>query len=152
MTETSPESQFAVFGGVEAVTTSNVQRVVARRLTQSWTQVPHVTHHDEVDVTALDAHRGTLTGDARISPLIFLVRALAKAMAQFPHFNASLSDDGKTLVPKKYCHIGIAVDGPLGLLVPVLPDSDQKAVSPLSATLTPLTPQAPDNRRTARRE
>src|SRR3546814_7854387 len=103
MTETSPESQFAVFGGVEAVTTSNVQRVVARRLTQSWTQVPHVTHHDEVDVTALDAHRGTLTGDARISPLIFLVRALAKAMAQFPHFNASLSDDGKTLVLKKYC-------------------------------------------------
>src|SRR3546814_17324663 len=135
MTETSPESQFAVFGGVEAVTTSNVQRVVARRLTQSWTQVPHVTHHDEVDVTALDAHLGTLTGDARISPLIFLVRALAKAMAQFPHFNASLSDDGQTRVLKKYCNIGIAVDGPLGLLVPVLGDANRQDDALLSSDI-----------------
>lgn len=144
MTETSPEAQFAVFGAVETVPTSNFQRVVARRLTQSWTQIPHVAHHDEVDVTALDAHRGTLTGDARISPLIFLVRALAKAMAQFPHFNASLSDDGKTLVLKKYCHIGIAVDGPLGLLVPVLRDADRKNVATLSAELSALSAQARD--------
>ncbi|HMO75628.1 MAG TPA: 2-oxo acid dehydrogenase subunit E2 [Sphingopyxis sp.] len=144
MTDTSPEAQFAPFGAVETVPTSNFQRVVARRLTQSWTQIPHVTHHDDVDVTALDTHRRTLTGPVKISPLIFLIKALAQAMAEFPQFNASLSEDGKTLILKKYCHIGIAVDGPLGLLVPVLRDADRKDVATLAAELADFSAQARD--------
>ncbi|WP_260583725.1 2-oxo acid dehydrogenase subunit E2 [Sphingopyxis sp. PET50] len=144
MTDPSPEARFAPFGAVETIATSSFQRVVARRLTESWTQIPHVTHHDDIDVTALDAHRGTLTGPVRISPLIFLVKALAKAMAEFPQVNASLSEDGKALILKKYCHIGIAVDGPLGLLVPVLRDADQKDVATLAAELADYSARARD--------
>lgn len=144
MTPTSPEDQYAAFGAVETVPLSGFQKVVARRLTQSWTQIPHVTHHDDIDVTVLDAHRKALGPDVRISPLIFLAKALAHALAAFPNFNASLSDDGKTLVLKKYFHIGIAVDGPLGLLVPVLRDVDGKDVATLAAELAALSAQARD--------
>ena len=144
MTPTSPEDQHAAFGAVETVPMSGFQKVVARRLTQSWTQIPHVTHHDDIDVTALDAHRKALGPDMRISPLIFLAKALARALAAFPNFNASLSDDGKMLVLKRYFHIGIAVDGPLGLLVPVLRDVDDKDVATLAAELAALSAQARD--------
>lgn len=144
MTQPSPEEEFAAFGPVEAAPMSNFQKVVARRLTQSWTQIPHVTHHDAVDVTALDAHRRTLPAGVKISPLIYLVKALARAMAAYPQFNASLSQDGKTLVRKLYCHIGIAVDGPLGLLVPVLRDADRKDVAALAGELAALSAQARD--------
>ena len=144
MTSASPEDPFAAFGPVEAVPMTGFQKVVARRLTQSWTQIPHVTHHDDVDVTALEAHRKALGPDARISPLIFLAKALAGALAAFPQFNASLSDDGQTLVRKNYVHIGIAVDGPLGLLVPVLRDVYTKDVATLAAELAALAAQARD--------
>lgn len=142
MTKSAPEEQFSPFGPVEAVPLSGFQKVVARRLSHSWTTVPHVTHHDDVDVTVLDAYRKSLSSDVKISPLIFLTKALARALSEFPTFNASLSEDGLTLVYKKYFHVGIAVDGPLGLLVPVLRDVDSKDVATLATELGELSAQA----------
>ena len=138
MTELKFEDQFAPFGDVESVAQSNFQKVVARRLTKSWTEIPHVTHHDDVDVTELNALRNTLNHDKKISPLIYLAKALARALSEYPTFNSSLAEDGKTLFLKKYFNIGIAVDGPLGLLVPVLRDVDTKDVHSLNAELSEL--------------
>ena len=144
MTEPKFEDQFTPFGAIETVPLSSFQKVVSRRLARSWTEIPHVTHHDEIDVTALDAHRKALGGEVKISPLIFLVKALADLLGAFPAFNASLSDDGKSLVHKKYFNIGIAVDGPLGLLVPVLRDVDTKDLVTLATELAALSAQARD--------
>jgi pyruvate dehydrogenase E2 component (dihydrolipoamide acetyltransferase) len=144
MSELKFEDQFAPFGAIESVALSNFQKVVARRLTKSWTEVPHVTHHDDVDVTELEAFRKSIAQETKISPLIFLVKALAIAMGEFPTFNSSIADDGKTLVFKKYLNVGIAVDGPLGLLVPVLRDVDTKDLSTLNAELSELSAQARD--------
>lgn len=142
MTETKFEDQFAAFGPVKGVALSNFQRVVARRLMASWTQIPHVTHNDSVDVTELEAFRKGLPSDKKVSPLIFVVKALAKTLRAFPSFNASLSDDGKTLFLKDYVNIGVAVDGPLGLLVPVLHGADGKDILTLSDELAQLSAQA----------
>jgi pyruvate dehydrogenase E2 component (dihydrolipoamide acetyltransferase) len=144
MTELKFEDQFTPFGAIESVALTNFQKVVARRLTKSWTDIPHVTHHDDVDVTVLDAFRKSISQEMKISPLIFLVKSLAKAMGEFPSFNSSLADDGKTLVLKKYVNIGIAVDGPLGLLVPVLRDVDIKDLQTLNTELSELSAQARD--------
>jgi len=144
MTEPKFEDQFAPFGAIETAPLSNFQKIVSRRLARSWTESPHVTHHDKIDVTAMDAHRKALGGEVKISPLIFLVKALAKVLGEFPSFNASLSDDGKTLATKKYFNVGIAVDGPLGLLVPVLRDVDAKDLVTLATELAALSAQARD--------
>lgn len=144
MTEFKFEDQFAPFGAVTGVALSNFQKVVARRLTKSWTEIPHVTHHDDVDVTAMDAFRKALPADQKVSPLIFVVKALATALREFPSFNASLADDGKTLFLKDYVNIGVAVDGPLGLLVPVLHGADNKDLATLNAELAALSAQARD--------
>ena len=144
MTEFKFEDQFTPFGAVTGVALSNFQKVVARRLTKSWTEIPHVTHHDDVDVTAMDAFRKALPADQKVSPLIFVVKALAAALREFPSFNASLADDGKTLFLKDYVNIGVAVDGPLGLLVPVLHGADSKDLPTLNAELAALSAQARD--------
>lgn len=133
------------FGTVETVKTTKFQQVVARRLSQAVQTIPHVTHHDEVDVTLLEAYRGKIAADGmKISPLIFTVKALARALAAFPAFNSSLSEDGKFLITKKYCHIGIAVDGPLGLLVPVLRDADMRSLADLAGELREVSATARD--------
>lgn len=144
MTEMKFEDQFAPFGTVTGVAMSNFQKVVARRLTKSWTEIPHVTHHDDVDVTEMDSFRRSLPANQKVSPLIFLVKALATCLREFPSFNASLADDGKTLFLKDYVNIGIAVDGPLGLLVPVLHSADIKDVQTLGGELANLSAQARD--------
>ncbi|WP_052117859.1 2-oxo acid dehydrogenase subunit E2 [Novosphingobium pentaromativorans] len=130
------QGYFEQFGPVESAATTKFQQVVGKRLSQAWATIPHVTHHDDIDVTALEAHRKALSeAGTRISPLIFLVKALASGLKAFPDFNASLSEDGKTLYRKQYCHVGIAVDGPLGLLVPVLRDADTRAIQDLANEL-----------------
>lgn len=144
MTEMKFEDQFAPFGEVKGVALSNFQKVVARRLSKSWTEVPHVTHHDSVDVTEMDAFRRTLPSGKKVSPLIFLVKALAVTLGEFPSFNASLAEDGKTLFLKDYVNIGVAVDGPLGLLVPVLHDALAKDILTLNDELAQLSAQARD--------
>lgn len=142
--ESKFEDQFAPFGEIEAVALTNFQKVVARRLSKSWTEIPHVTHHDAIDVTAMDAFRQSLPADAKVSPVIFLVKALARALIEFPQFNSSLSEDGKTLFLRKYVNIGVAVDGPLGLLVPVLHDVPGKTLAQLGEELRQLSAQARD--------
>jgi pyruvate dehydrogenase E2 component (dihydrolipoamide acetyltransferase) len=134
-----PEAPFLPFGDVEVVKRTRFQKIVARTMANNWTSIPHVTNHDEVDVTALEAHRSTLPADHRPSPLIYLIKAVVEALQAFPHFNSSLSPDGEMLILKKYFHIGIAIDGPLGLLVAVIRDCDKKDIPALAAELKELT-------------
>lgn len=136
---------FGNFGPVEAEPLSKFQQIVAKRLTASWQAIPHVTHHDDIDVTVLEAHRKALVAQgSKVSPLIFLIKALAQALVAYPTFNTSLSQDGKSLIRKNYYHIGVAVDGPLGLLVPVLRDVDKKSVVELGAELAAFAARARD--------
>jgi pyruvate dehydrogenase E2 component (dihydrolipoamide acetyltransferase) len=136
---TPPEAQFLPFGAVEVVKRTRFQKIVARTMSANASTIPHVTHHDEVDVTSLDAYRRSLPSERRASPLIYVIKAVVAALKVFPQFNSSLSADGESLILKKYLHIGIAVDGPLGLLVPVLRDCDGKDVSALAAELREVT-------------
>lgn len=135
MTDNSPEAYFAQFGDIEPVARTRFQKVVAKTMTANAAAIPHVTHHDEVDVTGLEAHRNSVARDAKFSPLIYLIKAVVDALKAFPQFNASLAPEGDRLILKKYFHVGIAVDGPLGLLVPVLRDCDAKDLATLSAEL-----------------
>jgi pyruvate dehydrogenase E2 component (dihydrolipoamide acetyltransferase) len=130
-----PAAPFAPYGETEVAPRTRFQKIVARTMVANASSIPHVTHHDEVDVTGLEAHRKAQPHETRASPLIYLVKAVVDALRDFPQFNASLSADGEALVLKKYFHIGIAVDGPLGLLVPVLKNCDAKDVLTLAAEL-----------------
>ena len=128
---------YTLFGEVEMHAVDRLHQVMAARLTASWREVPHVTHFEEVDVTELEARRirdrGTRDPRApRVSLLAFVVHAVSEALGNFPDINASLSPDGRTLVRKAYRNIGIAVDTPVGLLVPVLhnvQDMDPAAIT-----------------------
>lgn len=135
MTDTSAEDYFAAFGPVQVVERTRVQKFVAKTMTTNVSTIPHVTHCDEVDVTALEAHRRALPPGEKVSPLVFLIKAVVDALKAFPQFNASLAPDGGALILKNYFHVGIAVDSPLGLLVPVFRDCDLKDVARLSAEL-----------------
>lgn len=143
MTQPTLADYLAQFGEVRAQPLSRIQQVVARRLTQSWTAIPHVTHHDDIDVTKLETHRAAIAGTVgKVTPLAFVAKAMARAFADFPQFNASLSEDGKSLIVKKYANIGIAVDTPGGLVVPVLRNVDTREVADLAAEIRDLSSQA----------
>jgi pyruvate dehydrogenase E2 component (dihydrolipoamide acetyltransferase) len=135
MSEATPDAQFAMHGAVESIARTRFQKIVARTMLRNATSIPHVTHHDDVDVTALEVYRRAMPAETKVSPLIFLIKAVVEALKAFPHFNASLSDDGERLVQKQYYNVGIAVDGPLGLLVPVLRDCDSKDLASLANEL-----------------
>lgn len=133
-----PVVDFAQFGEVEAVPLSRNQKLVASFLGRNWAQIPHVTHHDEAEADALEALRkamGTKLG-LKLTPLPFLIKAVVRALAAFPRFNASLAPDGNTLIMKRYFHVGIAVETPGGLVVPVIRDCDRKSIAELAAELT----------------
>ncbi len=138
--ETTPEAYFAQFGEIETVKRTRFQKIVAKTMVTNASTIPHVTHQDDADVTGLEAYRKTM--EKKVSPLIFLIKAVVEALKAYPQFNASLTPDGETLVIKKFFHIGIAVDGPLGLLVPVLRDADQKDIHTLAAELKEVSLQA----------
>lgn len=142
MTDNSPEAYFASFGDIESVKRTRFQKIVAKTMVTNATTIPHVTHCDDLDVTTLEARRKT--SGIKASPLIYIVKAVVEALRDFPHFNASLTPDGETLILKRYFHIGIAVDGPLGLLVPVLRDCDTKDVATLAAELREVSALARD--------
>jgi pyruvate dehydrogenase E2 component (dihydrolipoamide acetyltransferase) len=133
------DSPFGRFGDVETVARTRFQKVVARAMSASIATIPHVTHHDEADVTELEACRAALPREERPSLLPYLIKAAVEALRAFPHFNASLPPDGETLILKRYFHLGVAVDGPHGLLVPVLRDCDRKGVPALAAELREVT-------------
>ncbi len=133
-----PQVDFAEYGAIETVDLSRTQKLVASFLARNWAQIPHVTHHDEADVDALEAMRQQLGAEqgVRFSIVPFLIKAVVRALQMFPRFNASLSANGDKLVLKRYHHIGVAVETPSGLVVPVLRDCDTKSIVELAAELT----------------
>ena len=144
-----PEVDFASFGEIETRPLSRIKRIAGPHLHRSWVNVPHVTNHDEADVTELEAFRQSIKAEAasdgvRITVLAFVTRAVAATLAEFPAFNASLGPDGDSLVIKKYTHIGIAVDTPNGLVVPVLRDADRKGVYAIAREMADLGARACD--------
>jgi len=136
-----PEQDFSAFGETEQKPLSRIQSLTASFMHRNWLSIPHVTHHDELDITALETFRKALpppASGARITPLAFQVKALVAALKEFPHFNASLDAAGKTVTLKKYYNVGIAVDTPMGLLVPVLRDCDAKSVAEIATELAAI--------------
>ncbi len=146
-----PAVDFSKFGEVEERKLSRIKKISGPFLHRSWLNVPHVTHHDEADVTEMEDFRQSLKGEAekkgvRVTALAFAMKALAKSLAAFPSFNASLSPDGESLILKKYFHIGIAVDTPNGLVVPVFRDVDQKGIFDLAAEMADISARARDGK------
>ncbi|MGJ8663011.1 MAG: dihydrolipoyllysine-residue acetyltransferase [Marinicella sp.] len=128
-----PAIDFTEFGEVESQPLSRIQKISGKYLHRNWVRIPHVTQYDEADITELEAFRNENKADAKaqgfsLTPLAFIVKAMAKALKKFPKFNTSLDVDGENLIYKKYFHIGIAVDTPNGLVVPVIRDCDKKEV------------------------
>ena len=122
---------------------TKIRKLTARNLLAAWQSIPHVTHFDQADVTRLEQYRRQLADEAqaldiRLTPLVFVIKALAATLAQFPRFNASLDPAGGQVVLKKFFHIGIAVDTPHGLLVPVLRDVDRKTLVQVAGELAAL--------------
>ncbi len=142
-----PEVDFASFGEVETQPLSRIQKISGPRLHASWVNVPHVTQHDEADITELEAVRQELKPEAKaqnisLTPLAFIMRAVLLALDEFPVFGASLSADGEALVVKKYRHLGFAADTPNGLVVPVVKDADRLDVFGLAKALADLSEKA----------
>ncbi|MEM7407018.1 MAG: dihydrolipoyllysine-residue acetyltransferase [Pseudomonadota bacterium] len=142
-----PEVDFSRFGEIEVRALSRIQRVSGPHLHRAWLNVPHVTHHDEADITELEAFRQQIKHDAaseglRITALAFIMKAVAAALIKFPNFNASLSADGQSLVLKSYFHIGIAVDTPGGLVVPVIRDVERKSIYALADEMADVSARA----------
>lgn len=148
-----PPQDFARFGPVRTQKLSRIKKVSGPFLHRSWVNVPHVTHHDEADITELDRYRKELDTAAkadhdpyRVTLLAFLVKACVSALRQFPEFNSSLSPDGDELIVKEYFHIGIAVDTPDGLVVPVVRDADRKGIVELSREFGTVSAKAREGR------
>jgi len=135
-----PSVDFSVFGEAEVLKLSKIKRLTGQNLSRVWLNLPMVTYHDEADITDMEAFRNSLNaekvkGEIKITGLMFIIKALVAAMQQFPSFNASLSSDGESLILKKYINVGIAVDTPNGLVVPVLRNVNNKSINELAAEL-----------------
>jgi pyruvate dehydrogenase E2 component (dihydrolipoamide acetyltransferase) len=135
-----PVVDFTKFGAIEELPLSNIKRLTGQGLSRAWLNLPMVTYHDEADITELEAFRVALnaekTGDSiKLTNLVFIMKALVAALQQFPTFNSSLAPEGDKLILKKYFNLGVAVDTPNGLVVPVIRDVDKKSVTQLSAEL-----------------
>ncbi|MGL6014274.1 MAG: biotin/lipoyl-containing protein, partial [Shewanella oncorhynchi] len=125
----APKVDFSKFGEVEEIPLSRIQKISGPNLHRNWVTIPHVTQFDEADITEMEEFRkqqndvaAKKKADYKITPLVFMLKAVAKTLQQFPVFNSSLSSDGESLIQKKYFHIGVAVDTPNGLVVPVVRD------------------------------
>ncbi len=150
---TIPDMDFSRFGELEEVDMSKLHQVTARNMSQSWLNVPHVTQFEEADITDLEDFRASLKSQAekrgiKLSPLPFIVKISAQALAEFPQFNVSLHSSGKKLIQKKYVHIGVAVATPAGLMVPVIKNADQKSVWDIAAEIAELGNLAKDRKLT----
>ena len=146
-----PIVDFAKFGPVEKQAMSRIKKISGPALHRNWVHVPHVTQTDETDVTELEAFRKSLAKEAekqkvKLTPLVFIMKALVAALKQHPEFNSSLAPEGDALIIKRYYHIGVAVDTPGGLMVPVVRDVDQKGVMQLAGELGTLSAKARDGK------
>ena len=135
-----PTIDFSKFGEVEIEPLSRIKKISGAHLARNWLLAPHVTQTDEADITEMEAFRKSLAEDAKkrgykMTPLAFLIKAAVAALREFPDFNASLDAGGENLVRKKYFHIGVAVDTPRGLVVPVVRDADRKGLRDLAIEL-----------------
>jgi pyruvate dehydrogenase E2 component (dihydrolipoamide acetyltransferase) len=142
-----PQVDFSKFGPVETKPLSRIRKLSGGFLHRNWVSIPHVTQHDEADITELEAFRKENAqvaekGGFKLTMLAFLVKASVNALKQFPEFNASLDNAGENLVVKKYYHIGVAVDTPDGLVVPVIRDADRKGVFDLAKELAEISKAA----------
>lgn len=142
-----PAVDFSQFGEIEQQPLSKIKRLTGQGMSRAWLNVPMVTQHNEADITDMEAFRKTLNAEQaangiKITPLVFIIKALLAAMKQYPQFNASLSADGNSLIYKKYFNIGIAVDTPNGLVVPVIKDADKKGIFELSNAMNELSAKA----------
>jgi pyruvate dehydrogenase E2 component (dihydrolipoamide acetyltransferase) len=144
-----PQVDFAKYGPVESKPLSRIKKISGANLARNWVMIPHVTQHDEADITEMEAFRkklGEENKDLKVSPLVFQIKAVVAALKKFPNFNASLDATGENLVLKQYFHIGIAVDTPDGLVVPVLRDCDRKGLLELAAELATVSVKARDKK------
>tara|TARA_R110002167_G_scaffold15784_9_gene62720 strand:+ start:1528 stop:3525 length:1998 start_codon:yes stop_codon:yes gene_type:complete len=149
----APKVDFSKFGEVEEVPLTRIQKISGPNLHRNWVTIPHVTQFDEADITALEDFRKEQNAIAekrklgvKITPLVFMMKAVADAMKAYPVFNTSLSESGESLIQKKYFHIGIAVETPGGLVVPVVRDVDKKGIYELSRELTEISIKARDGK------
>jgi len=146
-----PQVDFSKFGPVEEKPLGRIQKISGPRLHASWVNIPHITQNDEADITALEARRQALKAEAnergiKLTPLAFFIRAVVQALQEFPVFNTSMGPDNKSLIWKKYMHIGFAADTPNGLVVPVIRDADRKDLFTIAAELADLSSRARDSK------
>lgn len=151
-----PKVDFSKFGAVEEKPLSRIQKLSGANLHRNWVRIPHVTQFDEADITTLEEFRKEQNALAdkkkmgvKYTPLVFIMKAVAKALEEFPTFNSSLSEDGASLILKKYVHLGIAVDTPNGLVVPVVRDVNKKGIIELSRELQEISVKAREGKLTA---
>jgi pyruvate dehydrogenase E2 component (dihydrolipoamide acetyltransferase) len=142
-----PEVDFSAFGEIEAVPRTKLDKLTAANMQRSWLNVPHVTQFDDADITELEEFRKSLKAEAeqrgtKLTPMPFLLKACAIALRDNPKFSASLSADGENLIYKRYIHIGMAVDTPVGLMVPVIRDVDQKTLWQLAEEVLEMAEKA----------
>ncbi|MDN8553402.1 pyruvate dehydrogenase complex dihydrolipoyllysine-residue acetyltransferase [Citrobacter werkmanii] len=151
-----PKVDFSKFGEIEEVELGRIQKISGANLSRNWVMIPHVTHFDKTDITDLEAFRKQQNAEAekrkldvKFTPVVFIMKAVAAALEQMPRFNSSLSEDGQRLTLKKYINIGVAVDTPNGLVVPVFKDVNKKSITELSRELTTISKKARDGKLTA---
>lgn len=140
-----PTEDFSVYGPVEARPVGKIQGFVSRAMHRNWVSIPHVTHHDDADVTQFERRRKDWNAahvDDKRTLLPILVKASVAALQQYPKFNCSLSADGGTLYAKNYFNIGIAVDVPSGLLVPVLRNCDKQSIADIAKEIVLISEKA----------
>ncbi len=142
-----PLEDFSKYGETEEAALGRIQKISGPHLHRSWITIPHVTHFDEADITGLESFRKKLNGELkegeiRLSILVFIIKAVSVVLKEFPHFNCSLLPGGEKILLKKYYHIGIAVDTPQGLVVPVLKDVDRKGLRQIRTELNQLSGSA----------
>jgi pyruvate dehydrogenase E2 component (dihydrolipoamide acetyltransferase) len=146
-----PDVDFAKFGPVESKPLSRIQKLSGPYLHRNWVSIPHVTQCDDADITDLEAFRKSQTIETekqgfKLTMLAFMIKACVTALRQHPQFNASLDKSGETLILKKYFHIGVAVDTPGGLVVPVVRDADKKGVFDIAHELSDISKAARDGK------
>ncbi|MFM2320694.1 MAG: hypothetical protein RLZZ215_3315, partial [Pseudomonadota bacterium] len=147
-----PEIDFSQWGEIETVRLNRINQLTGEFLHRNWLNIPHVTQFDQADITDLEAFRQELNFEqekikaAKITPLVFIMKAVVAGLKAYPRFNSSLDPSGEMLIQKKYYHIGIAVDTPDGLVVPIIRDVDKKSLLQLSDDLKEVSTKARERR------
>ncbi len=150
----APSVDFSKFGPVETLTLSRIKKLVGKNLHRNWLIVPHVTQFADADITSMEDFRisqkeAMEKQGVKLTPLVFIMKAIVASLKEFPQFNASLDSTGENLILKKYFHIGVAVDTPDGLVVPVIRDVDQKGLKELAKELNVVSEKARNKQLTA---